>query len=275
MDVRRFVFPLSILLTVLIGYYDYQTGAHISMMLLFAVPVLLSAWYCGRREGFFVALLASTFWFAVNIIYNKTVTSDAIISWNALTRLGIFCLIAYSVSLQAQLRKALERERLRGDTDRLTGLLNKGAFRERAEDEINRARRYNHPLSLAFIDLDNFKLINDIQGHARGDTLLQFVSETITNSIRNTDFCGRIGGDEFVICFPETGEEDIRQAIAKLVDEFNIMTSQSGWQVTASIGVVTCPTVSDSYDTLLDKADKQMYIAKERGKNTVEYMTLN
>ncbi|MBL0225702.1 MAG: GGDEF domain-containing protein [Geobacteraceae bacterium] len=245
------------------------------MMLLYSVPILVSAWFCGKSEGIIVAAGAAACWFIVNFINKLPGENDAILSWNAFTRFGVFSLIAYTISLQSQLRRALERERMRADTDRLTGLLNKGAFRERVEDEMNRARRYNHPLSLAFIDLDNFKEVNDTEGHARGDKLLQHVSETIINTIRKTDIAGRIGGDEFTICFPEADEVSVRNAIDKLVKALNIMTSQSGWQVTASIGVVTCMQISGTYDALIGKADKMMYVAKEKGKNTAEFETVD
>lgn len=267
-------FIFALLCIILIGYFDHQTGAQISMMLFYAVPILLSSRYCGRLEGIIVAAGAATSWLIVNLVFRFPEESGAVLSWNAFTRLGIFVLIAYTVSLQTKLRLSLEREQMKANTDRLTGLLNKGAFRERVEVEIKRAQRYNHPLSLAFIDLDNFKQINDIHGHARGDKLLQDVSETITNTIRNTDFAGRIGGDEFTIFFPESDEEQVRMAIEKLVKALDIMTSQSGWQVTASIGVVSCIKISDSYDALLGKADKLMYVAKEKGKNAAEYVTV-
>lgn len=271
---NRLFFIISILFTILIGVFDYQTGVHISMMMLYAIPVLVSAWYCGRLEGIIVSAVAALSWLVVNYFHKIPGESEAILSWNALTRLGLFVFIAYTVSLQAKLRLALEREKQKASTDSLTGLLNKGAFRERVEEEISRARRYDHPLSLAFIDLDNFKQINDVQGHARGDRLLQNISETIIQTIRDTDISGRIGGDEFTICFPETGEEQVRKAINKLVNALDITTSQSGWQITASIGVITCPKVCDSYDALLGKADKLMYQAKDRGKNNAFFETL-
>ncbi|MDD2852732.1 MAG: diguanylate cyclase [Desulfuromonadaceae bacterium] len=268
------IFYLSILLTLLIGYCDYRTGAHISMMLLYSIPLLASAWFCGRKEGISVAIIAAVCWYIVNITFMGPGETEVVFSWNALTRLGIFCMIAYAISLQAQLRRALERERLRADTDRLTGLLNKEAFRERVEEEMIRSRRYNHPLTLAFVDLDNFKQVNDTGGHDRGDKLLKLVSLTIVNTIRETDVAGRIGGDEFTVCFPETDEEQARNAIAKLVKALDIMTSQSGWQVTASIGVVTCLEICETYDALLGTADKLMYVVKENGKNAAEFDTV-
>jgi diguanylate cyclase (GGDEF)-like protein len=271
---QRLVFIVSIIIVILIGYYDLQTGAHISMMLLYSVPILLSAWYCGRLDAIVVAVIAAACWFIVNALNKPPGGSDAILSWNAFTRLAIFALIAYTVSLQAQLRRAFDRAKLRAETDSLTGLLNESAFRERVDGEMKRSWRYNHPLSLAYIDLDDFKQVNDSQGHARGDKLLRLVTETITRTIRKTDFAGRVGGDEFAICFPETGEEQVQKAVETLVNAMDIMTSQSGWQVTASIGVVTCQDIYETYDALLGEADRLMYVAKEKGKNAAEFATV-
>lgn len=272
---HRLIFAISTLWILLVGYVDLRTSAQVSMMLLYAVPILLSSRYCGRFEGITVSAFATASWFFVVVKHNPLEESSVVLSWNTITRFGIFALIAYTVSLQAHLRKALERENLRANTDRLTGLLNNGAFRERVEEEINEAQRYNHPISLAFIDLDNFKQVNDTQGHAKGDILLQLVSQTIIHSIRKTDIAGRIGGDEFTICFTETGEEHVREAVGKLIKAFEIMTRQSDWPVTASIGVVTCTVITDSYDELLGKADKLMYLAKERGMNVAEFMVID
>lgn len=269
---NQIIFAISLFCIVLAGYLDHATGAQVSMMMLYAVPILLASRYCGRTEGLFVACTAAGSWFIVNLLHKTPGESSAILSWNALTRFGIFTLIAYAVSLQVKLKRALEKEMLRADTDHLTGLLNKGAFRDRVDIEMNRAQRYHHPFSIALIDLDNFKRVNDLQGHGRGDRLLQQVSETISHAIRKTDLAGRIGGDEFAIFFPETDQDHVRKAITKLVAELDIMTSQSGWQVTASLGVVTCKDVGETYDTLLEMADKLMYRAKEKGKNTAEFM---
>ena len=273
---QRIFFFTSILVITVIGYYDYRTGTQVSMMLLYAVPILVSSWYCGKMEGIFVAMFAATSWLIVNLANQPYGESATIIFWNAFTRLGIFALLAYTFSLQTQLRRALEGEKLRADTDRLTGLLNREAFRERVENEILRSRRYNHPLSLAFIDLNNFKQVNDIQGHERGDKLLQQISDTITHTIRGIDIAGRVGGDEFAICLPETGGEQVCKAIDNLVKALEIVTGQYGRQVTASIGVVTCTEIcfTETYDALLGKADMLMYTAKEKGKNAAEFETI-
>lgn len=258
----------------LTGYFDFRTGSDVSMLLLYAAPVLIAARYCGRLEGLVVAATAGVCWLLGNYVHLKSGASVPLLSWNAVNRLGVFALIAYAIALQAQLKRALQREQLRATTDRLTGLLNKGAFRDRVEEEIRRAQRYQHPLTLAFIDLDNFKLVNDTQGHARGDTLLQHVSQTLLTAIRKTDSAGRIGGDEFAICYPEIDEEQARQAIGKLLQALEIMTSQSGWQVTASVGVITSRSGNVRYDEILGRSDQLMYVAKQKGKNRAEFAML-
>lgn len=274
MIAHRLIFFMSLLSIALIGYCDHEAGANISMMLLYALPILSAAWFCGKVGGIIIAVTATVSWLVVNVLHQPAGQSEAILSWNAFTRLGIFALIAYAASLQAQLLKSLEKEKLRASTDRLTGLLNNWAFRERVEEELNRARRYGHPLSLAFIDLDDFKRVNDTQGHARGDRLLRDVSETIIRTIRKTDIAGRVGGDEFAVFFPEADGKQVIGAVEKLLGAFDIMTSQSGWQVTASIGVVTSVKMHETYDSLLGMADKLMYEAKEKGKNAAEFMVV-
>jgi len=275
MIAQRKVFFISLLLVLLNGFLDYITGAHVSMMLLFALPIMLAAWYCGKIAGVAIALAATAAWLVVNQLQQAHGGDGVILSWNTFSRFGIFVLIAYVVSLQAQLRESLERERRRASTDRLTGLLNKEAFRERVEEEMRRAHRYSHPLSLAFIDLDDFKQINDTYGHTRGDRLLKDVSSTILNTVRKTDIAGRVGGDEFAVLFPETDDRQAIKAVQELINAFDIMTSQSGWRVTASMGVITCPEICETYDALLGEADRLMYAAKEKGKNGVEFAVMD
>jgi len=274
MQQRRLIVISCIVWTAVTGYFDFKTGAETSLLFLYAVPVLVAARYSGRNEGMLVAGASALCWLWGNYVHLKFGASVSLLSWNAVNRLGVFALIAYAIALQAQLKRALEREQLRANTDRLTGLLNKGAFRDRVEEEIRRAQRYQHPLTLAFIDLDNFKQVNDTQGHARGDVLLQHVSQTIHTAIRKTDIVGRIGGDEFAICYPEIDEEQAKQAISKLLQALEIMTSQSGWQVTASVGVITSGSGDVRYDEILGKSDQLMYVAKQKGKNRAEFAML-
>ena len=137
--------------------------------------------------------------------------------------------------------------------------------------EINRARRYKHPFTMVWIDLDNFKRVNDCFGHTTGDTLLRLVARTIQENIRATDTLARLGGDEFAILLPETGR-DVAEVIMQKVQKINLdIMREHGWPVTLSIGVVTFTSSPSTVDETLRIADRLMYAAKNNGKNGVQY----
>ena len=141
--------------------------------------------------------------------------------------------------LAAAQRDWLARERAISRTDGLTGLLNGRGFYEAAAVELARSTRYRHPLTLAYVDLDDFKSINDRFGHARGDAVLVAVARAMRRACRSTDLVGRVGGDEFVVLFPETGRDAAETALVKLRSRVEEAASQHGSRVTASIGSVS------------------------------------
>ena len=156
-------------------------------------------------------------------------------------------------------------------TDYLTGISNSREFFNRAESELERARRYKSPFSVAYIDLDNFKQVNDKLGHSEGDRLLKAITQTISASIRKTDTFARLGGDEFVILFSNTEQEGAIPAVQKIekiiVDEVKVIAIP----VTLSVGVATFKSAPYSVDKMLQKADELMYRAKSQGKHQVCY----
>jgi diguanylate cyclase (GGDEF)-like protein/hemerythrin-like metal-binding protein/PAS domain S-box-containing protein len=171
-------------------------------------------------------------------------------------------------------RRELEQELVRqARTDGLTGLANRRYFLEQAEQELVRARRYDKPLSVLMLDLDEFKVINDAHGHQVGDEVLRTVSAVCRQVLRGVDIVGRMGGEEFAILLPETdtaqaGEvaERLRQNIASA----GIALGQGGLLgVTASIGVATFAAGDVDVDKVLNLADKAMYEAKRKGRNQV------
>jgi diguanylate cyclase (GGDEF)-like protein len=166
-----------------------------------------------------------------------------------------------------------ERELAR--TDYLTGAVNGRSFAELAEAEINRARRNEHPFSVAFMDVDDFKLVNDREGHSAGDRLLQLVSDTIRHNVRNVDTVARLGGDEFAVLMPETGDDAAQVVIRRVRRELLDVVKRRGWPVTFSVGVVTWDIPPTSVDDVLRAADDLMYTAKRLGKNTVRHTNAN
>ena len=153
--------------------------------------------------------------------------------------------------------------------DFLTGVANSRSFYEIATKEIERTARFIHPLSLAYIDIDNFKQVNDTLGHSAGDKLLHSVADKIKENIRTIDAVSRLGGDEFAILMPETNAENAMSALNKLQHYLMDMVQENNWPVTFSIGVVTC-SESCKLDELIKEADNLMYKVKVSGKTELK-----
>ncbi|GAX86769.1 polar amino acid transport system substrate-binding protein [Lebetimonas natsushimae] len=152
----------------------------------------------------------------------------------------------------------------------LTNILNRLAIDKRLNEEIEKAKRYNTPLSIIYFDIDHFKQINDTYGHAKGDFVLKEISDLIQQNIRKTDIFGRWGGEEFLIILPFTKGSDAKKLAEKLRQaienhDFN------GLKVTASFGV-TEYNEEDDYISLMQRADVALYLAKEKGRNRIIYI---
>ena len=165
--------------------------------------------------------------------------------------------------------------------DPLTGVLNRRAFIERIEGEINRAVRGSAPLSLIFTDIDHFKQINDRYGHQAGDLVLRHFTEQLSGAARSYDFVGRYGGEEFVVCLPGANDHQaklVAERMRKRVEEMTIMLTKNtqSIRITASFGVASYELESEeSVDSLIGRADEAMYRAKREGRNRVSVSNLD
>jgi diguanylate cyclase (GGDEF)-like protein len=156
--------------------------------------------------------------------------------------------------------------------DELTGLLNRRSFMERAEYELNRAKRLNKPLTLAMIDLDNFKQVNDRFSHQVGDKVLMEISDLFSTNFRNIDIVSRYGGDEFTVLMPETSVETAKvvlQRINSMLAEYQFESGKDPFNITASIGLATFSHEKNSLEEMISSADKAMYRAKNIGKSQI------
>ncbi|MBV8519572.1 MAG: diguanylate cyclase [Acidobacteria bacterium] len=178
------------------------------------------------------------------------------------------------VTLQRALLESNRRLEELSLTDGLTALRNRRAFDEELAAAHELARRYDRPLSLAIIDVDHFKGMNDTHGHAAGDAVLRAVAQLIAGSTRATDFVARIGGEEFAVLLPETGLFDAMQFAEKIrasVAAATIRTGEVAHRITVSVGIASEPHTSITNATcLFEAADQALYRAKQNGRNRVE-----
>jgi len=158
-------------------------------------------------------------------------------------------------------------------TDTLTGVDNRRSFIETAEEEFIRSRRFNHPMSVLMIDIDQFKHINDTHSHAAGDEILKSFAMTICCALRKVDHFGRIGGDEFSAILIETSigqAMDTAERIRRIVESGEVQFGEKSIQITASLGVAEIESGDDGFANTLARADMAMYQAKKAGRNCIK-----
>lgn len=167
-----------------------------------------------------------------------------------------------------ELRAALAREKNLAMTDALTGAANLRQFKEQLRNEIERCDRHGREFSLAYMDLDYFKLVNDNWGHEQGDKLLCQIVEVARGRLRKTDTVARVGGDEFAVILPDTDFVTMASPVNDLLDTMRRCMQEGGWPVTISCGVVTFRTPPNDVDDAIKAVDRLMYQAKKSGKNS-------
>jgi diguanylate cyclase (GGDEF)-like protein len=265
---KLFLITLGLLLVILVGATDYLTGVEISFGVFYLFPISLITWFVGRWTGILISGVSAITWFIANL--QIPYSHLFIYYWEGIVRLGFFLIFTYILSA---FKNTVESEKKLARIDALTGVANVRFFYELANNEISRASRYKHPFTVAYTDIDNFKLINDRLGHSTGDSLLCLVAETIRDNIRENDLIARLGGDEFAILMPETKYESAQVVISRVQKSLLDIMQKNGWPVTFSIGVVTFTRPPDSVDDTVKKADELMFSAKNIGKNSTRHET--
>lgn len=160
-------------------------------------------------------------------------------------------------------------------TDRLTGVYNRGHFEELLKNEYNRSQRHHQPLSLLMLDIDHFKRINDTKGHLAGDAVIKGLAQAVSTNIRGHDVIGRYGGEEFCVFLPSTGYEGAMgcaEKIRQIVEAMIVPFEEDEIRITTSVGVAVLNENMYSYEKLLQAADSALYISKNKGRNAVSDM---
>ena len=255
-------------LVIALGILDYVTGYEFAFSIFYLVPISLAAWFSSRRIGLAVSGASAITWFLADFIGGNLHTSPAFYLWNALMRLGFFMIVT---GLLSTLRNAVKSNQELAHSDYVTGALNARYFAELAQLEIDRSARTKKPFSLAYLDLDNFKEVNDRFGHGAGDRVLQGMASSVRQVIRSMDTLARLGGDEFALLLPETGAVGVRAAMSRIQKILSSKDPQDGRQVTISVGVVTYNQAPESVEEMIRLADDAMYAVKASGKNGILY----
>jgi diguanylate cyclase (GGDEF)-like protein len=262
------IFLLAAVLVAFLGWLDYATGFEISFSFFYLLPISLTAWYLNLKHAYFFTAVSILTWLISNWAAGQYYSSEWIRFFNALVRLGTFFMIAYLIHT---LKFALHAEQTTARTDYLTGIYNKRHFITQLELELKRANRLQYPVSMVYIDLDNFKMVNDDLGHHAGDAQLTLIAQTISGLIRKTDLFARLGGDEFGLFLPDTDQARARPVLEKIertvLHELSILNSP----ITLSMGVITFQAPPQDTDTIIKAADALMYQAKQTGKQQTIY----
>ncbi|MGB8434762.1 MAG: GGDEF domain-containing protein [Burkholderiales bacterium] len=262
------VWAVSLAGIAVVGVLDYITGVEASFALFYLFPVSVAAWWIGGRAGTVCAVASSVVWFLANDVFGEQFKSAFLALWNASIRLAFFLIVTF---LLVRIHAMFQRERALSRVDYLTGAYNVRAFHAIAEAECLRATRYPQPLTLAYIDLDGFKKVNDQLGHNVGDKVLHVVAQTLRGGVRRPDTVARLGGDEFALLLPQTDLASAQIFLPRLREELLAAMQRNGWQVTFSIGALTCPTAPASLGDVVSEADELMYDVKRSGKNAIRY----
>jgi diguanylate cyclase (GGDEF)-like protein len=262
------IFIAGLLLVLLVGALDYSTGPNFPCDLFYLAPILLVTWFDGAWGGVGIAVLAIFTSAVCERLAGGEPGDLALTVWHTVMESGIFLVF---LVLLAKLRDQARRLGQLAAQDALTGVENRRSFYRATQIELNRCRRYARPFALAYIDIDNFKVLNDTQGHSAGDKLLREVALALHRHTRNVDTVGRMGGDEFAILLPETDAEGARTVLNRTHEHLSELAARHGWPTTFSIGVVAFSETPADIDDVVGLSDRVMYTAKKRGKDNVAF----
>lgn len=256
-----------------LGYLDYKTGYEISFSLFYLIPILFSVWFVSRYSAIWFSIISTLIWLYADIRAGLAYSNPYIHIWNASVRLTFFLIITYMLSA---IRVMFEAERKLSRQDFLTCVSNSRQFNETLSVEFTRSERNAKPLSIAYMDIDNFKNINDTHGHLQGDKTLKLMCDTIVSDIRSSDTLARMGGDEFALLMPETSQSEAKVIVNRIQASLESTLKGTGYPISFSIGVITCKLPCPKHtpcspEYLIKQADDLMYTVKHDGKNAAVY----
>ncbi|MGL5873293.1 MAG: GGDEF domain-containing protein [Xenococcaceae cyanobacterium] len=258
---------ISLFLIIAIAMFDYYDRTLICLSIFYIIPVTIATWFISSNFGYLCSFVSAISWFLneLNCLNNNQLISsfeNSIILFGCLT---IFTYILF------ELKTSYKQEQKLARFDGLTGAINRQFFIETLETERLRSLRYGFTFTLAYLDIDNFKILNDTLGHQYGDRVLKLITETVFLQIRRTDVFARLGGDEFALLLPQTDSQAaniiLKRVREQLLQEFKLQSLPIG----VSIGALTFLTIPHTVEAAIEKTDLIMYQVKKNGKNALKH----
>ncbi len=259
-------FAAAALLTFVIGYADTLVSNGISFSIFYLIPVTAAVFLSGKRMGTIFSFICSAVWFYAEYGEGYGRIGAAASIWNGLVRLGYF---VFHSSLLATLIESIRTVRETAFRDPLTKAANWRYFEEYANKRIKAAVRDRRKLAVAYLDLDNFKKVNDTLGHGVGDQVLIEVARAAQDCIRPNDLFARLGGDEFALLLDGTDMESAREVLERINAEVLKTMAERKWGVTLSVGAMVFAVLPSTVGPMLKAVDDLMYEVKRGGKNGI------
>ena len=257
---------------IFIGVLDFVSGAELASSVFYLLPVAIVGWRFHYRVSGMFALAATLIWVVVIIALGMPYSSAFAALWDGVSRFIVY--FAFAVLL-GHVRQALEQARKMAMTDHLTGVANARYFRDLAERELEHCRRYERPFTLAYIDIDDFKDVNDEIGHSGGDRVIHAVADALKTSVRRVDEIARQGGDEFMLFLHEVDVQQAESVLHQIHSRASNLLDLRGHNVTLSIGGVTWHVPPATVDEAIHSADRVMYEVKRGEKGKVLHRTVD
>lgn len=262
---------VALVAILILGVVDYVSGPEIAFSPFYLLPLSVVAWKVGTKRALALGVLAALTWLVADLAAGAEYSSWIVPTWNTLARFSVFVLV---IGLLATLRHSLETQSHLARVDPLTGVRNARAFMAEAEEAVRACNREGRPVTVVYLDLDDFKRINDTLGHSGGDDVLQAVAGALTQSTRESDLVGRLGGDEFAVILTGTGSSAAITMMDDMLERVKANLRPVPLPVTFSAGAVTLLVAPQTLDEAIGAADALMYDVKRGGKGTYRHVTV-
>jgi diguanylate cyclase (GGDEF)-like protein len=265
------VWAMGLALAGLVTLADWWSHAEVAASLAYLMPIAVVAWGRDRLAAGVMAIACAGAWLFVDVLTHGDQAATATEIANFLVLLVAFLLTG---QVLARLRGRLERERWLARTDPLTGIHNRRAFWNATKRELERCRRFAEPFSVAYLDVDGFKGVNDRFGHAAGDQLLRRIASLLQQELRQLDMVARLGGDEFALLLPGTNVFGASTVLTRVRELLRSVPWRSQYGIDCSIGCVTVLVAPADVDAVVARADQLMYTMKRTGRGELRHEVL-